>query len=255
MRMRPVLSRYGWFDAARPARRVWGIVLIGVMAECGQSNPAPPPPDGRPPPRVEYMGRRIATTMHYAGAPWLVRDSREREEASSLMIDQLNIRPGQTLCDLGCGNGYHTLRLAERTGATGRVLAVDIQPEMLARLVKRAADQGVTGIETIEGSLVDPRLPAGAVDLVLLVDVYHEFSHPVHMLNKIRTALAPGGRLVLVEFRAEDPSVPIKPEHTMSRDQILKEMQANRFRLVDEFEGLPWQHMMFFEPDPPKPDG
>ena len=140
--------------------------------------------------------------------------------------------------------------MAERAGPEGRTLAVDIQPEMLQLLTERATERGVQGIETIEGTFTDPRLPAGEVDLVLLVDVYHEFSHPVHMLERIRESLAPGGHMVLVEFRAEDENVPIKPEHTMSRDQILKEIHDNGFRMVDEFIGLPWQHMMFFEAAP-----
>jgi ubiquinone/menaquinone biosynthesis C-methylase UbiE len=225
-----------------------GLALL--LAGCGGPCPSPAAPAAIPPALEEYMGRRIATTMHFAGAPWLIRDSREREEASSLMIGRLGLQPGQTVCDLGCGNGYHTLRIAARVGPTGRTLAVDIQPEMLKLLNQRAVEQGVQGIETIRGGLIDPRLPAGAVDLVLLVDVYHEFSHPVHMLQQIRSSLAPGGRMVLVEFRAEDKNVPIKPEHTMSREQILKEMRANGFKLTDEFNGLPWQHMMFFESAP-----
>ncbi len=226
------------------------LCVVPLLIGCGRPGIAPAEKDEFPPALKTYMGRTVATTMHWEGAPWLIRDSREREEASSVMIERLNIQPGQTICDLGSGNGYHTLRMAELAGPTGRTLAVDIQSEMLALLAERATQQGITGIETIEGSFVDPFLPGGSVDLVLMVDVYHEFSHPVHMLQKIRESLAPGGRVVLVEFRAEDENVPIKPEHTMSRDQVLKELRANGFELADEFDGLPWQHMLFFEKAP-----
>jgi cyclopropane fatty-acyl-phospholipid synthase-like methyltransferase len=200
-----------------------------------------------PPPLTEYKGRRIAQTMHYAGAPWLVRESREREEDCSTMLKQLGLRPGMTACDMGCGNGFYALRMANLVGNDGRVLAVDIQPEMLRLLQARAAEAKITNVELIHGSVVDPRLPPGKVDLILCVDVYHEFSHPEHMLKAMWKALAPGGRLVLVEFRAEDPKVPIKPLHKMSKKQVLKELPPNGFKLTRAFDDLPWQHMMFFE--------
>lgn len=202
-----------------------------------------------PPPLREYKGRRIAQTMHYAGAPWLIRESREREEDCSAMLTQLRIKPGMTVCDMGCGNGFYALRMAKLVGNDGRVLAVDIQPQMLRLLQSRAAGAKITNVEPIHGSVVDPKLPAGEVDLILCVDVYHEFSHPQHMLEKMREALAPGGQVVLVEFRAEDPKVPIKPLHKMSKKQVLKELPPNGFKLVREFDDLPWQHMMFFERD------
>jgi SAM-dependent methyltransferase len=197
---------------------------------------------------VEYMGRRIAPTMHYSGAAWLLRESREREEDCATMLKQLHLRPGMTVADMGCGNGFYTLRLATLLEDTGRVLAVDIQPEMLRLLEERAREAKVDNIELIQGSVDNARLPPGQVDLILCVDVYHEFSHPEQMLETMRKSLRPSGRLVLVEFRAEDPEVPIKPLHKMSRQQILKELTANGFRLVRQFDGLPWQHMMFFSP-------
>jgi ubiquinone/menaquinone biosynthesis C-methylase UbiE len=200
-----------------------------------------------PPPLTHYMGRRIAQTMHYRGAPWLIRESREREEDCSTMLRELGVKPGMTVCDMGCGNGFYALRLAQLVGPAGRVLAVDIQPEMLRLLQARAAEAKVENIEPVLGSLTDPRLPVGKVDFILCVDVYHEFSHPEHMLAGMRRALAPGGRLVLVEFRSEDPEVPIKPLHKMSKKQVLKELQPNGFKLVRQFDELPWQHMMFFE--------
>jgi ubiquinone/menaquinone biosynthesis C-methylase UbiE len=202
-----------------------------------------------PPPLTEYKDRRIAQTMHYGGAPWLIRESREREEDCTAMLKQLGLKSGMTVCDMGCGNGFYALPMAKSVGNDGRVLAVDIQPEMLRLLQSRAAEAKVTNVEPVHGSVVDPKLPAGKVDLILCVDVYHEFSHPENMLATMRKALAPGGRLVLVEFRAEDPKVPIKPLHKMSKKQILKELSPNGFKLAREFDGLPWQHMMFFERD------
>lgn len=199
-----------------------------------------------PPPLREYMGRRIAPTMHFSHADWLTRTEREAEESTRTMIEALGIRPGQTVCDLGCGNGYHTLKLASLVGRQGRVLAVDVQKEMLDMLAERAKRKGLENIERIHGTVIDPKLPAESVDLVLLVDVYHEFSHPEHMLRAIHQCLSEDGRVVLVEFRAEDPEVPILPLHKMSREQILKEMNANGFQLVEEFDELPWQHMLFF---------
>ena len=139
--------------------------------------------------------------------------------------------------------------MAQLVGEKGRVLAVDIQREMLGLLKDRAAAERVTNIETVLGTVVDPKLPANSVDLVLLVDVYHEFSHPEQMLAAIRRSLKPKGRVALVEFRAEDPTVPIKPLHKMSKAQILKEFPPNGFKLVEEFDKLPWQHVMFFERD------
>jgi len=202
-----------------------------------------------PPPLQEYFGRRIAQTMHYSGAEWLSRSVREREERGSLLLKNLGVREGLTICDMGCGNGFYTLPLARRVGETGRILAVDIQPEMLVMLRARADHEGVGNITPILGSLHDPRLPAASIDLILLVDVYHEFSHPEHMLAAMRAALKPQGLLALVEFRAEDADVPIQPLHKMSKQQIMRELPANGFRLVRQFDELPWQHLMFFARD------
>ncbi len=202
-----------------------------------------------PPPLTQYMGRQIAQTMHYRGAPWLTRDNREQEERCSLMLTNLGIKPGMTVCDMGCGNGFYSLQLAKMIGPEGRVLAVDIQPQMLEMLKDRAAEAGLANIEPVLGQLHDPKLPEGEVDLILMVDVYHEFSHPEHMLNAMRRSLAPGGVVVLLEYREEDPNVPIKPLHKMSKKQIMKEFTPNGFKLVKEFDRLPWQHMMFFGRD------
>ncbi len=204
------------------------------------------PAQEAPPPLTEYLGREIAQTMHWKGAEWLMRRVREREEATTLMREQLQVKPGMVVCDLGCGNGYHTLPLAVAVGATGKVYGVDAQPEMITMLRQRIEAKGIQNIEPILSLFHDPKLPPNTCDMILLVDVYHEFSHPVEMLAGMRAALKPEGLLVLVEYRAEDDSVPIKPEHKMSKAQIHKEMNANGFELKREFDGLPWQHLMFF---------
>jgi predicted methyltransferase len=239
-----------------------GFLLATLVAWLGFSTslPAQSPAVAEPPPKAaatdveplppalkEYQGRTIAQTMHYEGAPWLTRENREREEECSTLLKNLGIKPGMTVCDLGCGNGFYTLKLAEMVGPKGKILAVDIQSEMLRLLNERAKEAKVDNVEPLLGTLVDPRLPDGKVELILCVDVYHEFSHPVHMLAALRKSLAPGGRLVLVEFRKEDPKVPIKELHKMSKAQILKELEPNGFKLVEEFDKLPWQHVMFFE--------
>ena len=204
------------------------------------------PAEEAPPALTEYLGRQIAQTMHWKGAEWLMRRVREEEEGPGKMRDQLQVKPGMTVCDMGCGNGYHTLPLAEMVGEKGKVLAVDVQPQMIEMLKANIAAKGIKNIEPINGLYHDPKLPPNSCDMILLVDVYHEFSHPVQMLASMRAALKPEGQLVLVEFRAEDDSVPIRPEHKMTKLQINKEMNANGFKLVREFDGLPWQHLMFF---------
>jgi ubiquinone/menaquinone biosynthesis C-methylase UbiE len=206
--------------------------------------------DKIPPPLKGYKGREIAVTMHYLGAPWLTRESRQREEDCEALLKALNIKPGMTVCDLGCGNGFYTLELAERVGQDGVVYAVDIQQEMLHLLEERAKAADVKNIKPVLGSVIDPRLPDESQDLILLVDVYHEFSHPEHMLQAMRKALKPTGRIALVEFRLEDPKVPIKLLHKMSKEQILKEFPPNGYKLVESFDDLPWQHLMFFEKAP-----
>ena len=201
-----------------------------------------------PPAKPGYKGREIAVTMHYLGAPWLMRESRQREEDCELLLKALDVKPGQTVCDMGCGNGFYSLQLARLVGEQGKVLAVDIQPEMLHMLNERAKEAQITNIECIQGTAIDPKLPTGSVDLILLVDVYHEFSHPEAMLKAMRQALKPDGRIALAEFRLEDRSVPIKLLHKMSKKQILKEFPPNGYKLIEQFDKLPWQHLMFFQP-------
>lgn len=203
-----------------------------------------------PPARERYMGRRIAQTMGYGGAPWLIRETREKEERPSEVMKQLGLKPGMTVCDMGCGNGFYSLMMAKEISPGGKVLAVDIQREMLRFLQLRAKDQGVENLEPILSTVIDPQLPKNEVDLLLMVDVYHEFSHPQQMLKGIRESLKPEGLVALLEYREEDRSVPIKPLHKMSKRQIMKEYKANGFKLVKQYDGLPWQHLMFFKRDP-----
>ena len=238
----------------------FALLTIVVSAPVSADEKPVAAPAEIPPARTHYKGRRIAQTMHYLGADWLVRDRREREEDCTTMLKNLGVRAGMTVCDMGCGNGFYSLKLAELVGNGGTVLAVDIQTEMLTLLRERSRATGVKNVQPILGSLIDPNLPEGEVDLILCVDVYHEFSHPVHMLEAMRKSLTSHGRIVLVEFRSEDPDVPIKPLHKMSKKQILRELPPNGFKLMDQFDELPWQHMMFFgrddeEPGPESSDG
>ena len=224
------------------------LVALG-LALCALTQHATGKEADVPPALKEYKGREIAQTMHFLGAPWLTRESRDREEDCDTMLDSLNIKPGDVVCDMGCGNGFYTLKLAKLVGEKGKVIAVEIQREMLGLLDDRAKQEKVANIDTVLGTVIDPKLPKEAVDLVLLVDVYHEFSHPEQMLAAIHKSLKPTGRIALVEFRAEDPNVPIKPLHKMSKEQIMKELPPNGFKLVEEFDKLPWQHLMFFQRD------
>lgn len=200
-----------------------------------------------PPARKFYKGRELAQTMHFLGAEWLVRNRRQAEENTRLAMQQLGIKKGMTVCDLGCGNGYYALPMARMVGEKGTVYGVDIQPEMLAMMMQRAKRQEVKNIKPVKGKLWDPMLPPNSQDLILMVDVYHEFSHPELMLKAMHKALKPEGVIVLLEYRMEDESVPIKRLHKMSKKQILKEYTPNNFTLVKEFDKLPWQHMMFFK--------
>lgn len=226
------------------------LILLAVTITTTAQQPAAPRSEPAvvvaPDPVTEYMGRKVAQTMHYAGAPWLIRNKREREEAATTMRQELQLKPGMAVCDMGSGNGYHTLPIARAVGPQGKVFAVEVQPEMLEMLKERATREGVENIEPILGEYHDPKLPPASCDMILLVDVYHEFSHPGPMLAAMRKALKPDGVLAMVEFRAEDDNVPIKAEHKMTKALIEKELTANGFKLVRQFDGLPWQHLMFF---------
>lgn len=236
-------------------RCLFYFVLTALIlgANCGAED-APVTPAEKvelkmPPALTHYMGREIAQTMHYTGAPWLVRENRERQEECSTLLKCLNLKPGQMVCDMGSGNGFYTLKIAPLVEPGGKVYAVEIQKQMLEMLDKRAQASKIENVIPVLGNEADPKLPEGKIDLMFCVDVYHEFDHPVEMLAAMRKSLAPGGRMVLVEFRAEDPKVPIKKLHRMSKEQIKKEILPNGFKLVEEFDKLPWQHVMFFEKD------
>jgi glutathione peroxidase-family protein/ubiquinone/menaquinone biosynthesis C-methylase UbiE len=203
--------------------------------------------DQGPPALLEYKGREIARTMHWQGAPWLMRKLREEEEKTSEMIKELNLKPGISVADIGSGNGYHTLMMAKIIGEKGQAYAVDIQPEMLIMLEERAKKVGMDNIKLIENRFWDADLPEKSVDFVLMADVYHEFSHPQQMLSSIKKSLKEDGVVCLLEFKSEDPKVPIKPEHKMSKAQVIKEMSSNGFVLSRSYDKLPWQHLLFFK--------
>ncbi|MHC4378929.1 MAG: class I SAM-dependent methyltransferase [Planctomycetota bacterium] len=220
--------------------------LEAVEVEAGEV--AEPDPDADPGPGVDvYMGREVAQTMHWLGAEWLLRDTREDEEHVEELLGCLGVEAGDVVCDFGSGVGVHALPLAGLVGETGKVIAVDIQPQMLRMLEDRAAEAGITGIETVSNGPASTGLAPDSVDLILLVDVYHELSHPEPVLAGLRRSLKNGGRVALVEFRGEDPAVPIKPEHKMTREQARLEWEANGFALVGSYDELPWQHVLFFE--------
>jgi ubiquinone/menaquinone biosynthesis C-methylase UbiE len=191
-------------------------------------------------------GRRYAGVMGVAGADWLVRPEREAEEQPDAALDAIGIAKGSTAADIGAGAGYFTWRLAERVGPSGKVYGNDIQPQMLELLRKNMAARNIANVEPILGAVDDPKLPRDAVDLVLLVDVYHEFSAPQAMLRRIRESLRKDGRLVLLEYRAEDPKVPIRPEHKMTVEQVKAELEPEGFRLERVSEALPRQHILIF---------
>ena len=203
--------------------------------------------DQGPPALLEYKGREIARTMHWQGAPWLMRKLREEEEKTSEMINELKLKPGISVADIGSGNGYHTLMMAKIIGEKGQAYAVDIQPEMLIMLEERAKKAGMENIKLIENRFWDTDLPEKSVDFVLMADVYHEFSHPQQMLSSIKKSLKENGVVCLLEFKSEDPKVPIKPEHKMSKAQVIKEMSSNGFVLSRSYDKLPWQHLLFFK--------
>ncbi len=193
-----------------------------------------------------YMGREISRVMGHQGIGWLERPDREAEERTDLVVEAMELAPDAVVADIGAGSGYFSFRIA---GAVpeGRVLAVDIQPEMLEVIDRRRRDRGVANVESVLGTESDPRLPAGTVDAALLVDAYHEFSHPREMMAAISAALRPGGRVFLVEYRAEDPSVPIKPLHKMTERQARRELEAAGLRFVENRRLLPQQHFLVFE--------
>jgi len=236
---------------------VVGLFGLSAAARADDKKPAPAAGKGRYEFRDRhdpdgigkfYMGREIAWVMGHQAAGWLERPEREKEEDPAKLVKALAVTPGMTVADLGAGSGFYTFRLAPLVGPTGKVLAVDIQKEMLDIIRDRAKKQNVANVEPVLGAEQDPKLPAGAVDLILMVDVYHEFSHPYEMTEKMTAALKPGGRLVFVEFRMEDPKVPIKLVHKMSERQVIREMgEFKELEHEKTVDTLPWQHVIFFK--------
>jgi ubiquinone/menaquinone biosynthesis C-methylase UbiE len=197
-------------------------------------------------------GREYARPMSADGADWLSRPERDGEEQPKLAIEALNIPKGATVADIGAGSGYVTALLARRVGPSGKVYATDIQVRMLDLLREYIARQKLANVEPVLGAIDDPKLPADTVDLALMVDVYHEFSEPQKMLRGIRAALKADGRMALVEYRGEDPSVPIRPEHKMTVVQVRAEIEPEGFRFVKTIETLPRQHIIIFVKQPGK---
>jgi SAM-dependent methyltransferase len=191
-------------------------------------------------------GRVIAPTMGVEGADWLDRPEREREEQPQKVIATLHLAPGVNVGEVGAGTGFYALRIAKRIQPGGTYYANDLQPAMLTRLASKVAAQKITNIKTIVGTQTDPRLPRRTLDYVLMVDVYHELSQPQIILRNIAAALKPGGKLVLIEFRKEDPNVPIRPEHEMTVKDVEAELAAEGYVLDHLIETLPWQHLFFF---------
>src|SRR6266404_5039447 len=190
-----------------------------------------------------YMGREIAHVMGHQVADWLERPERENEERPGLLLEALGLKAGESVADIGAGSGYYTRRLARLVGEKGIVYAVDIQPEMLDLLTNKMAELKIHNVRPILGEVTDPKLPASSVDLVLMVDVYHEFDHPYEMVKAMIASLKPGGRLVFVEFRGEDPKVPIKPLHKMTEAQVRREMSVQPLQWFETKEVLPRQHI------------
>ena len=197
-------------------------------------------------PRQTTVQRQPAPVMGAAGADWLTRSERIREEEPDRMLASLDIKKGSVVADVGAGVGYHVWRLAQIVGPAGKVIGEDIQEDML-RMLRRNIDQRkLTNVDIILGTPTNPNLPENAVDLVLMVDVYHEFSDPVAMMTNIRKALKPDGRVVLVEFRKEDPSVPIQPLHKMTVQEVRSELESMGFKFQKVLDFLPWQHIIIF---------
>ena len=193
-----------------------------------------------------YAGREIAQVMGHQAADWLERPERQEEERTDLLLESIPLHPGESAADIGAGTGYMSWRMAKKTGEKGRVYCVEIQQEMLDLLAKKMVEHHTTNFESVLGTVTDTKLPANSVDVVLMVDVYHEFDHPYEMMQSIVRALKPGGRIVWVEYRGEDPEVPIKRLHKMSEAQVRKEAALIPLQFVETIEKLPRQHIFIF---------
>ena len=218
------------------------LVAVAALAATVVSAQQPAPQPGKHP----VSGRVYAQTMGVQGAPWLDRNERDREEDPDLAIRLLRIQKGSTVADVGAGSGNIPIRLAKAVGPMGKVYANDIQPGMLEILGRNVAKAKVMNVIPVLGAFDDPKLPAESIDLAIMVDVYHEFSEPQKMLNRLREAIKPGGRLVLLEYRAEDPDIPILREHKMTKAQVKLEIEHEGFKQSRVFDDLPWQHLFVF---------
>jgi ubiquinone/menaquinone biosynthesis C-methylase UbiE len=211
------------------------LVVAGIVLACAQA-----------PARHPISGRPIAGVMGHQGASWLDRPEREAEESPSRAIRALRIEPGQVVADIGAGSGYYSLLLSKAVGPKGRVYATDIQPEMLAILKGKLEAQSMTNVQLVLGTETETKLADASVDLAIMVDVYHELQQPQVFLQSVKRALKPGGRLVLIEFRKEDPQVPIREEHKMSIREARQELEADGYHFERVLNDLPWQHILVF---------
>jgi ubiquinone/menaquinone biosynthesis C-methylase UbiE len=213
-------------------------LVVALLLACSSPQPPAPTPSGT------YAGRPIAQTMSYLGADWLDRPDRDAREQPDRVLDSLKLAPAMTVADVGAGTGYFTLRLAQRVA---HVIATDLQPQMLDMLRARAGSDA--NITLVQASDHDAALPPTCCDVVLMVDVYHELADPPAVMAGVAKALKPNGRLVLVEYRGEDPAVAIKPEHKMTLAQLKLELAALHFRFVESNEMLPDQRIVTFVRD------
>ncbi|MFT4733267.1 MAG: ubiquinone/menaquinone biosynthesis C-methylase UbiE [Algoriphagus sp.] len=195
-----------------------------------------------------YMSREIAHVMGFQGIDWLERSNREEEENTAKLIQNMNIQDSDNIADIGAGSGYHVFQMAPQA-SKGMIYAVDIQMEMLAAIKERKQEKGIGNVSLIEGSTQSANLPINTIDKVLMVDVYHEFDYPREMLLSIKDALVKDGKIYLIEYRSEDPNVPIKELHKMTEKQAVKEMKAIGMKLQKNITNLPWQHCMVFVKD------
>lgn len=239
---------------ARPAETAGGGSAQPVAAPAVARTPGVAPPGlygraSRPSPDGigrTYMGREIAQVMGWQGASWLEREEREREERSDLLMRELALQPGMVVADIGAGTGYYSRRMARAVGPSGRVFAVDVQPEMVGFLREAASQPGYSQIVPVLGGERDVSLAPGTVDLAIMVDVYHELEYPWEVLDSLVRAMKPGGRIVFVEYRAEDAFVPIKTLHKMSEQQVRREAAVHALEWERTARTLPWQHAIFF---------
>jgi ubiquinone/menaquinone biosynthesis C-methylase UbiE len=206
------------------------VIVAGVLVEAQRRHPV--------------SGRVFAPVMGVGGAGWLERPEREDEEAPSKAIDALDLKAGMVVADIGAGSGYYASRMAKRVGPAGRVYATDIQPGMIAILERRIKSEGLTNVTTVLGAMDDPKLPPKSIDLAIMVDVYHELQEPQIFLQRLKETFKPGGRLVLVEFRKEDPKVPILEVHKMSVAEVKQELEAEGYVIDKVIDVLPWQHII-----------